>query len=116
MSDTLKKTKSASSKSVAPRRVRAERDRLHFRVDARIKARAEEAALLLGQDLSTFAESALDEKAQAVIAREEKLVLSKRDFALFLDAIDNPKPANSRLQDAAQGFKTVRRENPELNW
>lgn len=111
MPDTLKKTKPA-----APRRARAERDRLHFRVDARIKARAEEAALLLGQDLSTFAESALDEKAQAVIAREEKLVLSKRDFALFLDAIDNPKPVNARLRDAAQKFKTQSRENPERNW
>lgn len=116
MADTLKKSKTSPPKTVAPRRPRAERDRLNFRVDARIKARAEEAALLLGQDLSTFAESALDEKAQAVIAREEKLVLSERDFALFLEAIDNPKPASDRLKDAAQKFKTTQRAHPELNW
>lgn len=105
-----------AKKNSIPRRPRAERDRVHFRVDARIKQRAEEAALILGQDLSTFAESALDEKAQAVIAREEKLVLSERDFARFVEAIENPIPPNQRLRDAAEEWKQTRRQNPELNW
>ncbi len=118
MADTLKK-KPSSPKPQSPgatRRPRAERDRLNFRIDARIKQRAEDAALLLGQDLSTFAESALDEKAQAVIAREEKIVLSERDFARFLDALDNPRPVSDRLKDAAQKFKATSRQHPELNW
>lgn len=105
-----------AKKNPIPRRARAERDRVHFRVDARIKQRAEEAALILGQDLSTFAESALDEKAQAVIAREEKLVLSERDFARFVEAIENPARPNQKLLDAAELFNGARRQNPELNW
>lgn len=105
-----------AKKNPIPRRPRAERDRVHFRVDARIKQRAEEAALILGQDLSTFAESALDEKAQAVIAREEKLVLSERDFARFVEAIENSAPPNQKLIDAAKAFNVTRQQNPELNW
>lgn len=121
MADALKKTKAKTTPAkprvaAAVRRPRAERDRLNFRIDARIKQRAEDAALLLGQDLSTFAEAALNEKAQAVIEREERIVLSERDFALFVDAIENPQPVGARLKAAAQNYKTVRREQPELNW
>ena len=104
-----------AEKPTAPaRRPRAQRDRINFRVDARIKARAQEAARLLGQDLSTFAESALAEKAQVVIEREERIVLSERDFTLFVSAIENPAPLSSRLKDAAQDYKESRREHPEL--
>lgn len=122
MADALKKTKLKTTPAQprvaagTTRRPRAERDRLNFRIDARIKQRAEDAALLLGQDLSTFAEAALNEKAQAVIEREERIVLSERDFALFVDAIENPKPVGARLKAAAQDYETVRREQPELNW
>ena len=118
MSNAVKnQTSSRTRKATAtPRRPRAERERLHFRIEADIKQRAEEAAMILGQDLSTFAESALDEKAQAVIARAEKLVLSERDFARFVEAIENPAPPNARLREAAEKFKNTRRRNPELNW
>ena len=119
MADALKKIKTTAKTPRAlttPHRPRAERDRINFRIDARIKARAEDAAQILGQDLSTFAESALNEKAQAVIEREERIVLSERDFALFADALENPKPIGARLQAAAENYKAGRREQPELNW
>lgn len=116
MSQTLKKKASSEAVPTTKRRPRAERDRLNFRIDARIKQRAEDAALLLGQDLSTFAESALDEKAQAVIERADKIVLSARDFERFVDAIENPAPPTQKLQDAAREFKALSRQHPERNW
>lgn len=117
MSDLLqKKAVSSQAAPATKRRPRAERDRLNFRLDARIKQRAEDAALLLGQDLSTFAESALDEKAQAVLEREEKIVLSERDFERFLDAIDNPQPPTEKLREAMKQFQAISRDHPELNW
>ena len=100
----------------APHRPRAARDRVHFRIDARIKERAQNAATLLGQDFSTFAESALDEKAREIIEREEKIVLSERDFALFSEAIANPQPVGARLREAAEKYNAIRRDHPELNW
>ena len=119
MAGTLKKSKTTVQKPVAdsaPRHPRGERDRLNFRIDARIKQRAENAAMLLGQDLSTFAETALDEKAQTVIEREQRILLSERDFARFVEALDNPEPPNDRLKAAAAEYKTTRHQHPELNW
>ena len=118
MADGLKKSETTPSRprsAGAPRRPSAERERLNFRLDPRIKQRAEDAAALLGQDLSTFAESALDEKAQAVIEREERLVLSERDFERFVDSLSNPKPAGARLKAAAEEYKTQSRRHPEAN-
>lgn len=122
MAQTLKTTektttlRTTSSGSSSGRRPRADRDRLSCRIDTRIKQRAEDAARLLGQDLSAFTEIALSEKAEAVIERQERIILSERDYALFAEAIENPKPIGSRLKAAAQEYKKVRAQNPELNW
>ncbi len=110
---TLRKTTVTSSK---PSAVRVQRARLECRISTTVKQKAEEAATLLGQDLTAFTESALNEKAEAVIKREEKLIMSKRDFAIFVEAIENPKPVGARLKAAAEEYKTVRRNQPELNW
>ena len=121
MAETLKNS-TKTTKPRAPRvaasgrRPRADRDRLSCRIDARIKARAEDAARLLGQDLSAFTEIALNEKAEAVIERQERIILSERDYAIFVEAIENPKPISARLKAAAQEYKKVRAEHPELNW
>lgn len=118
MADALKKSETSPSKRhqpKAPRRAAGERERLNFRLDPRIKRRAEDAAALLGQDLSTFAESALDEKAQAVIEREERLALSERDFARFVESLSAPKPAGARLKAAAEEYKAQSRRHPEAS-
>ena len=92
------------------------RDRLSCRIDPKIKQRAEEAATLLGQDLTAFTETALNEKAQAVIEREERIVLSERDFVRFVEALDNPKPVSAKLKEAAAQYKAIQRQHPERNW
>ena len=119
MADALKKTKTSAKVprvTTTPHRPRAERDRLNFRIDARIKARAEDAAQILGQDLSTFAESALDEKAQAVIAHEEKLILSDQDFEKFVAALDKAPAPTPALVAARRTLGQLREAHPEGNW
>ncbi len=119
MADALKKSQPTAKKArlaTTARRPAAERERLNFRLDARIKQRAEDAAAILGQDLSTFAESALDEKAQAVIEREERLVLSEQDFARFVDSLNNPAPPTQKLIEARRAVRQMRQEQPEGNW
>ena len=114
---TIAKSKQPTlATSATPHRRGTQRDRLSCRIDPKIKQRAEEAATLLGQDLTAFTETALNEKAQAVIEREEKILLSARDFAHFKEAIENPQPPNNRLKAAAEEYKAVRRQQPELNW
>jgi len=45
-----------------------------------VKEQAEAAARLLGQSITDFAETALEEKAQHVLADNERIVLSARAF------------------------------------
>ncbi len=87
------------------------------RIDPRIKQRAEEAAALLGQSITDFTESALEEKAQAVFERFERIVVSERDFAAFVAAIQAPpKPPTPELLAAAAEYKRRRAQEPEGNW
>jgi uncharacterized protein (DUF1778 family) len=72
--------------------------RLSCRVSVRIKHQAEEAAALLGQSITDFTESALADKAQAVLERHERITLSDRDFARFVAAIENPAEPTEALK------------------
>ena len=92
------------------------RDRLSCRIDAQIKQRAEDAALLLGQDLTAFTESALNEKAQAVMEQEEKLILSDQEFKKFVAALDSPPTPTKALVAARQSLRQLQGEHPEGNW
>lgn len=113
MSRVLKKPPVKPVSSVAKKRV--VRDRLNCRIDGRIKERAEAAAILLGQDLTSFTETALNEKAQEVLEREERIVLSERDFARFVESISGPQPPTQALIEARRAYRQLQKELPENN-
>ena len=79
--------------------------RLSCRVSAQIKQRAEEAAAILGQSITDFTESALADRAQEVLERHDKIVLSDRDFVRFIEAIENPDPPTPSLNSAIAEFR-----------
>jgi len=80
--------------------------RLSCRISPAIKRRAEEAAELLGQSMTDFTEAALSEKAQAVFEQHERIVLSERDFAAFVQAIQGePEPPSQKLLAAVAQYK-----------
>ena len=119
MPKVLKKStpsKGQTTVSTTTRRRAVLRDRLSCRIDAQIKQRAEDAALLLGQDLTAFTESALNEKAQAVMEQEEKLILSAQEFKKFVAALDNSPAPTSALVAARQSLRQLQGEHPEGNW
>ena len=90
--------------------------RLNCRVDAHIKQRAEEAARLLGQSITDFTELALAEKAEAVLSQHDRIVLSERDFARFVEILENPPAPTAKLREAAAAYKRFRSENPDGGW
>jgi uncharacterized protein (DUF1778 family) len=108
----ISKTQTPASESKA----RTVRDRLNCRIDGRIKARAEEAALVLGQDLTAFTEMALDEKAQKVLDREERIVLSERDFDRFVEIINAATPPTPSLVEARKAYRKLQAEFPDNNF
>ena len=79
--------------------------RLSCRIKAPIKKQAEDAAQLLGQSITDFTEAALAEKAQAVLAQYERILLSERDFARFVACIENPQPPTPELVAAWNDFQ-----------
>ena len=89
--------------------------RLSCRVSVRIKNQVEEAALLLGQSITDFTESALAEKAQAVLDRHQHITMSERDFTRFVDAIDQAKPPTDDLRKAMSDYRSLQSENPDSN-
>ena len=89
--------------------------RLNCRVQTRIKKQAEEAALLLGQSITSFTEAALAEKAQAVLDQRERITLSERDFAQFVALIESPPPPSPALREALAEYQRLKEANPDAN-
>lgn len=87
--------------------------RLNFRLDARIKQRAKEAASILGQSITDFTEMALAEKAQAVLAGHDRIILSERDFARFMEVLETPPAPTQKLREAAEEYKRICTGNPK---
>ena len=81
--------------------------RLSCRVRAQIKSRAEEAAALLGQSITDFTESALADKAQAVIESHSRISLSERDFKHFVAVLSKRKKPTKALRDAVSEFRKL---------
>ena len=113
---TLTETKPPKTKSPKRNGKKHLSGRLNCRINPAIKQRAEEAAQLLGQSITAFTEAALDEKAQTILEREERIVLSERDFARVVESINNPKPPGAALKKAAEKFKAISQQHPEANW
>jgi uncharacterized protein (DUF1778 family) len=64
--------------------------RLAFRMKPALKERIEEAATLLGLNLTDFVLSTLSERASEVLERHRNITLSDRDRDRFLEALDRP--------------------------
>ena len=61
--------------------------RLNVRLSPEIKARITQAANILGQDLTEFASTTLNERADDVIAKNEAFILSAKDRQAFFDIL-----------------------------
>ncbi|WP_332855163.1 type II toxin-antitoxin system TacA family antitoxin [Duganella sp. S19_KUP01_CR8] len=66
----------------------------------------QEAADLTGATLYQFLVQAALEKADKIIDRERVIVFSREDAALFVELLDNPRPANDKLVRAFERHKT----------
>jgi uncharacterized protein (DUF1778 family) len=88
--------------------------RLNCRVSLSIKNRVEEAAQTLGLSITDFTETAVAEKAEAVLAQAGRIELSEAEFDRFLAAIENPPAPTAKLRDAAEAYKKLRESDP--NW
>jgi uncharacterized protein (DUF1778 family) len=80
-------------------------ERLEVRVSPEEKATLETAAAISGLSISAYLRSRLLEQAQAEILAQQNLVLSQQDWTRFINAFDNPPPANAALQQAMTEYR-----------
>ncbi|QQS31942.1 MAG: DUF1778 domain-containing protein [Acidobacteriota bacterium] len=96
-------------RSIKPKRVF---DRINVRVEPLVKERVSRAASLLGQDLTEFTVSTLNEKAIAVIDESERFELTQAEKDAFFEILDRPaaKPTKTAL-DAARRYKRLKKDH-----
>jgi len=75
-------------------------ERLHIRLDTASKQTLEKAANYSHKKLSEFVLSQSLAAAETVISEHEQITLSKPDWDLFLDALENPPAKNAKLKEA----------------
>ena len=88
----------------------ATRARFDLTMDAAEKDIVSRAAALMGATMAGFVRAAAKEKALALLDRESRVTLSKRDFAAFNKALDGAFAPNRALKGALADAKArVRR-------
>jgi uncharacterized protein (DUF1778 family) len=92
----LPQSKLLSAAKPAPREKRT-LDRAQYRPTAEQKELLVRAATLSGQTLSDFMRTAIEERAQHVIADHERITLSAQARDTFFKTLGAPPKANDRL-------------------
>lgn len=88
----------------------AARARFDLKMDADDKEVVSRAAALMGTTMAGFVRVAAKEKALALLERESRVSLSKRDFAVFTRALNGAFAPNRALKGAlAEARAKVRR-------
>jgi uncharacterized protein (DUF1778 family) len=88
----------------------SDKDRMHFRLDPKIKARAARAAAISGQGLTDFAVSTLSEKADQILARHEPILLTSDEYSFFLNALAEDRKLSKRSRAAAKRYRRGHRK------
>jgi len=78
----------------------AKHDRLHIRLDTPSKQKLERAAAYAHKSLSEFVLGQALHAADEVIHAHETLTLNEADWAVFLDALENPPEISTKLEQA----------------
>jgi len=86
-----------------PRALKSER--IDLRIPAEPKETIEKAAVISGQSLTDFVVAATTSRAREVIRQSDSLVLSARDHARVMAALDAPPEPADALKRAARRHK-----------
>lgn len=79
--------------------------RMEQRTKPHVKATIQQAAAALGVDETTFVTSVAYERAQATLIDHQSTVLSARDAAALMAALDTPARPSAALKKAAAAHK-----------
>ncbi|MCZ8164042.1 MAG: DUF1778 domain-containing protein [Microcystis sp. LE19-98.1E] len=78
--------------------------RLAMRITLDQKNLIERAAALQSRSVTDFVLSSVQEAARRTIEEHQRLDLSVRDSAAFVEALLNPRPVNDHLRDTVSSY------------
>ncbi len=81
------------------------RDRVHLRLDARLKQTLERAAAYEATNVSDFVLASAIAAAERVIERHENVTLAPADWDAFYAALIDPPEPNEMLKAAVRRFR-----------
>lgn len=91
--------------TMATKELNTKNARFDTRLPEEQKVFFERAARLGGyRNLTDFVVTAVQEKANEIIAERERIIASQKDSELFFNAVLNPKAPNQELSKAADEF------------
>ena len=82
-------------------------DRIEIRTSQSERKQFEQAACLLGMNLSEFLRRTALEKSSEVIRENNSIILSNEDRDAFLNALQNPPEPNKKLKQAQKYHKKL---------
>jgi uncharacterized protein (DUF1778 family) len=91
-----------------PRSESLKRDRMHLRLDARLKRTLERAAAYEEKSVSDFVLSTATAAVERIIERHETVSPAPADWDVFFDALVNPPEPNEGLKAAVHRFRDRR--------
>ncbi len=92
-------------------RLIVEHSRLNIRLSPEIKSRIARAASIVGQDLTEFTISTLNDRALKILEEHEAFVLAESERLAFLEILSGPvpEPTKKSLKAAAKYKRGVRK-------
>lgn len=85
-------------------------NRMNFRLSPEIKAKIVRAAAITGQQLTDFAVSTLNEKADEILEQHNSIVLKSEDYEFFLASLSEEKEPSLNSLKAASRYKQGQRK------
>jgi uncharacterized protein (DUF1778 family) len=85
-------------------------ERIDLRVSSDVKALISRAAAYCGMSLSAFLVSIAADRAKEIVAENESLTLSPRDWEAFLAVLDEERP-RPELEAAVRRYRERRRDD-----
>lgn len=80
-------------------------DRVEFRTSDSERKQFEEAASLLGMNLSSYLRKIALEYSLEILKKHDSIILSNKDRDAFLSALDNPPEPSKELKKAYREYK-----------
>lgn len=91
-----------------------EKERITARISSNVAEILNSAAELTGTTMNGFVVQAALEKAQKIVDRENRTMITRNDAAMLLNLLDNPRKPNQAMQRAFERFMKEKYGNPEV--